>query len=170
MNSSVTLHCEVIPPYDDTSPPIISWLRHHNDSRTIDESKFGTKGFDKNGFRLLDEYKNPKFDVLQKCAINGICNRSHFLEAPLEYTLQNITTKEEGWYSCLAKNNFGVTLSTAYITVITSLPTTSSKIVKAQSPHIYVFVGGATVFILSSLAVFTYCLRLRQNGYINKKI
>ena len=161
MNSSVTLHCEVIPPYDDTSPPIISWLRHHRDSRTVDESKFGTKGFDKNGFRLIDEYKNPKFDVLQKCAINGICD-GHVLEVPLEYTLQNITTKEEGWYSCLAKNNFGVTLSTAYITVITSLPTTSSKIVKAQSPHIYVFVGGATVFILSSLAVFTYCLRLRQ--------
>ena len=126
MNSSVTLHCEVIPPYDDTSPPIISWLRHHRDSRTVDESKFGTKGFDENGFRLIDEYKNPKFDVLQKCAINGICD-GHVLEVPLEYTLQNITTKEEGWYSCLAKNNFGVNspsnemavVRTPYLTTIT---------------------------------------------------
>ena len=124
-------------------------MRHHRDSTTDDESKFGKDGFDKTGkskgYRVVDEHNNPKFDELQKCAINGICEDRLALEDPLQYTLRNITRNDEGWYSCLAKNNFGVTLSSGYIKVITSLPTTPSKIVKAQSPHLYVFVGGGTV-------------------------
>ena len=173
VNSSLTLSCEVIPPYDDTSPPIISWIRHHRDSWTNDESQFGKKGFNTNGksrgFRLVDEHNNPKFDELQKCAINGICHDRVTLENPLEYTLRNITKKDEGWYSCMAQNNFGVTLSSGYLKVINNWPTTSSKISKAQSPHIYVFVGGGTVFILSSLVVFIYCLRYRKNQRLKKE-
>ena len=173
MNSSLTLLCEVIPPFDDTSPPIISWLRHHRDSTTDDESKFGKDGFDKTGkskgYRVVDEHNNPKFDELQKCAINGICEDRLALEDPLQYTLRNITRNDEGWYSCLAKNNFGVTLSSGYIKVIATLPTTSSKIVKAQSPHLYVFVGGGTVFIMSTIAVFMYCIRHRKRQRLQRE-
>ena len=100
VNSSLTMECEVRPPYDDTSPPEISWLRHHRDSWTNDQSKFGKKGFDKEGksrgFRLVDEYNNPKFDELQRCAINGICRDRKPLDKPLEYTLDNITETDEG--------------------------------------------------------------------------
>ena len=109
-----------------------------------------------------------KFDLLQKCAINGICQDRVTLEKPLEYTLSNVTKNDEGWYSCMAQNNFGVTLSSGYLQVINKWPTTS-KISKAQSPHIYVFIGGATVFILSTLVLSFYCLRYRKNQRLRKQ-
>ena len=90
------------------------------------------------------------------------------LEKPLEYTLSNVTKNDEGWYSCMAQNNFGLTLSSGLLQVINKLPATS-KISKAQSPTIYVFIGGATVFILSTLVLSFYCLRFRKNQRLKEQ-
>ena len=168
MNSSLTLICKVLL-IDDTSPPEISWLRHYRDSWTNDESKFGKNGFSKNGRRIIDEYGNPMFDELQTCAINGNCGGRKVLDKPLEYSLKNITKKDEGWYSCRATNHFGVELSTGYVTVVTEMPDIASKIVKAQSSSIYIIIG-ASVLTIGFLATLMYsCVRCRERKRLRKE-
>ena len=148
VHSNITLKCEILF-IDDTSPPEISWLRHFSNAWTNDNSKFGREGFDKEGnsrgYRLVDEYGNPMFAELQTCAINGNCGSGKVLGRPLEYSLKNINMSDEGWYSCRATNNYGVTLSSGYISVKASILPGPSKFSKANPPSVSV-IAISTVF------------------------
>ena len=62
------------------------------------------------------------FKVLQTCAVNGSCGGGRVIDKPTEYLLKDINKTDEGWYSRKATNNYGVTLSSGYVTVINTIP------------------------------------------------
>ena len=165
-NSTLILTCKVLL-IDDTCPPQISWLRHYKNASPHDKSEYGNNGLDKSrnaqGFRLIDEYNNPLFDVLQTCALNGICPGRETLEKPLEYSLKNIQVSDAGYYSCRATNCFGTRISTGYIDVVDQMPATLGRIAKAQPPTLYI-IGASTliVFLILVLAIFVWAMRMRK--------
>ena len=115
-----------------------------------DSTKFGTDGFNKYGFRLMDKDENIKFEILQSCSVNGNCPGNKALDRPLEYTLRNLKQQDTGWYSCKADNSYGHTITSGYVKVVDVLPTDpqSMKLSQAQTQMTWVIVAFVIAFVV----------------------
>ncbi|KAJ8896398.1 hypothetical protein PR048_001742 [Dryococelus australis] len=77
--------------------------------------------------------------------------------------IQNVTYEDEGWYTCVAGNNLGLTYSSAYLQVVDDLDPVVSEPLQQQSTLVKILAGVlCTMFLAGILIVIAISRKFKR--------
>ncbi|XP_063221678.1 fibroblast growth factor receptor 3-like isoform X2 [Bacillus rossius redtenbacheri] len=124
VNSTVELEC---PPISDLEP-YMQWF--------------------KVTYRLTGEYERVE-DMTNVTLIQSGGDDLH----PEVLMLYNVTYEDEGWYTCVAGNNLGITYASAYLQVVDDLDPVVSEPLQQQSTLVKILAGVLCTMFLAGIVI-----------------
>ncbi|XP_046685645.1 fibroblast growth factor receptor homolog 1-like isoform X2 [Homalodisca vitripennis] len=78
--------------------------------------------------------------------------------------LYNVTHEDEGWYTCIASNNLGNTVASAYLSVVDELVEPPVLVVQTAQPMVVIILAGVlcTMFLLGICIMMNVFRRLKR--------